>query len=201
MVALSTLRSLVLAVPFLQNSFEVRGESPDGDSISTLKNRLLQFSDTEFQYLSECENTLLGESVIKDGLISQQDFSDAYQSFCSKYSAGADCPKGRFQGLPPRLQFLFYEAVCETMPYPEQCAKRLNTLNTMAFGYIVSDDTMAKVQMNVERLCLEMIEHVFSKYTLTISRNCSTHSSGLRNSHTSDLAFAHSHQSANYCAN
>lgn len=123
--------------------------------------RELQFSDVERQYLSECENTLLGASVIDDGLISQQDFATAFNDFCSKFSAGGDCPQGRFRTLPSTVQYLFFEAVCETMPFPEQCAHRLNSLNSMPFGYIVSDETVSEVQLHVEKLCIEMMDHVF----------------------------------------
>lgn len=125
--------------------------------------RGLQSSDVERQYLSECENTLLGASVVDDGLISQQDFATAFNGFCSKFSAGADCPQGRFRALPPAVQYLFFEGVCATMPLPEQCAHRLSSLNSMPFGYIVSDETESEVQLHVEKLCADMMDHVFSK--------------------------------------
>jgi hypothetical protein len=125
--------------------------------------RKLQYSDPERQYLSACENTLLGASIIDDGLISQQDFATAFNDFCSKFSPGADCPQGRFRALPQSVQYLFFEAVCETMPLPEQCAQRLSSLNSMPFGYIVSDETVPEVQLQVEKLCIDMMDHVFSK--------------------------------------
>lgn len=149
----SNLKFFAVALPSLHMLGAASGQRAD--------TRELQFSDIERQYLSECENTLLGASVVEDGLISQQDFATAFTDFCSKFSAGADCPQGRFRTLPSTVQYLFFEAVCETMPLPEQCAHRLNSLNSMPFGYIVSDETVTQVQMHVEKLCIEMMDHVF----------------------------------------
>jgi len=181
----SNLKLFAFALPCLHLLAGASGQRPD--------TRELQFSDVERQYLSECENTLLGASVIDDGLISQQDFATAFSGFCSKFSAGADCPQGRFRALPPMLQYLFYEAVCETMPVPEQCAHRLNSLISMPFGYIVSDETLPQVQLHVEKLCIEMKDHVFSK--------CLPRKSYMvaQIKEVSHLVIFFSHQSSNNC--
>lgn len=122
------------------------------------------YSDAELQYFRECEDSLLGETVIADGLISQEEFASAYASFCAEYAASSrGCPSSSFDSLPKGIQDNFFQAVCETMPDPARCATNLRSLNTMPFGYIVSDETMPKVQMQVQGLCLMLLDDVFGK--------------------------------------
>ena len=123
-----------------------------------------EYSDTEIQYFSECEDILLGEDIIEDGLISQKEFATTYTALCNKYSVeSASCPEIGFANLPSALQSLFFEAVCMVMSEPSRCVQNLNSMNSMQVGYIVSAETTAEVQMNVGNLCLELVDHAFGK--------------------------------------
>lgn len=124
--------------------------------------QLEDYTETELQYFSDCEDILLGETIIGDGLISQNEFATAYSGLCNAYSLNG-CPDTSFGDLPSEIQSLFFEAVCEKMPDNVQCVANLNSMNSMAVGYIVSSETAATVQMRMGDLCLELLDYAFGK--------------------------------------
>ena len=136
---------------------------------STLRRRATENSETETQYLTECQALLTGDDVVADGLISQNDFAMAYHSFCKAYSENSNCSSDEFSSLPGGLQAIFFEAVCNTMPNPGECANNLISMNGMKFGYIVSQEIIPEVQVHVAELCIEMMSPVFSKLYLQTS--------------------------------
>jgi hypothetical protein len=119
-----------------------------------------EYSDSELQYIDDCQEVFLGASIVNDGLISRQEFAETYSNFCLTYADQNWCPGGNFANLPAALQSLFYEAVCMNMRDPNECVTNLNTL-PMAIGYIVSPERMTDVTMHVQGICLGMMGQVF----------------------------------------
>eukprot|EP00934_Nitzschia_sp_Nitz4_P006800 Nitzschia sp. Nitz4//scaffold22_size323478//269544//271562//NITZ4_000577-RA/size323478-augustus-gene-0.248-mRNA-1//-1//CDS//3329543145//6790//frame0 len=122
------------------------------------------YTDAELEYFQDCEDSFLDYAVMADGLISQNEFASSYATLCSQYTSGY-C-EDSFAGLPYSVQAVFFDAVCSNMKDPEECAQNLRVLNSMDFGYIVTAEIIAEVQVQVETFCIEMMGRVFdSDYT------------------------------------
>lgn len=123
-----------------------------------------EYTDAEIKYLTECQSTFLGESIISDGLITQQEFAGSYDSLCMEYSSASNCGTGEFSSLASSLQNIFFEGVCSPMQDPAKCANDLITIGGINFGYIVSKEIMPEVQVHIADLCVEMKDLVFCKF-------------------------------------
>lgn len=157
------------------------------------------YSASERAFANQCVSELLSDSVLFDGIISQKEFAGGMNKFCQLFTASAmaldpafACPNDEFYSLPTGVQLLFSEVICgkeDTMQTRMKCLDDLRDLNSMGYdyGYIVTDEKMADVQMGVDNMCINLMPFVFSKYIGMMSscshvmnivvdvRRCATH--------------------------
>jgi hypothetical protein len=132
-------------------------------------NALAEYSETQILFIGSCTDSFLSDAVLQDGILSQKDFAAGLVGFCKTYTnpLQVGCEK-TFTQLSIQVQLLFANAVCPIeggMQAQMDCVKDLDTLNEMGtdFGYIVSQEMMPQVEMNVENMCISLIPFVFSK--------------------------------------
>jgi hypothetical protein len=116
--------------------------------------------DQETVFVDECTSFLLSGDTLDDGLISQDEFANFLSGYCILLGACSTDTELEFMNLSVELQLSFLLFICDqpTDLEREQCLDSLVS-DGGEFGYDLSVNELATVEMEVEQLCSQSFQY------------------------------------------